>query len=357
MKPRDPSKILPELPRGSDVLIVRLRSLGDMVMLTPALAALHAWRADLKLRVVSEPAFAAVLEGHPAVSEAILYRGFLSCARDLRARRSRVLFNHHGGPTSALLSLASGAPVRVCWEHCQFGFAYNVRVLGAAAFFGERAVHTVEHRMTQFYWAGLPRGPIPAARVYPQQDAVASVREKLRVRGLAPGQRYAVIHPGASHVSKQWPLERFAQIARWLFEKRQLIPVIRLGPNDDAIAAGIPRHFGKETLVLDARAMDLREAIALIAGAALFVGNDSGPAHLATATGVPPVVIFGATDPATWAPWQVPHRVVRAAGPCDQCKAGRCFAGAGGRCILAVPLEQVRLACSEVLGSKDENRK
>ena len=349
LSPNDPSRILPELPRGSDVLIVRLRSLGDMVMLTPTLAAVHAWRPDLKLRVISQPAFAAILEGNPAVEEIILFKTVLACARDLRTRRAPVLFNQHGGPTSAVLSAASGVPLRVCWNHCQFSWVYNVRVPGATQFYGARDCHTIEHRLTQFYYCGLPRGPIPPPQLFPQPDATASVREKLRAHGIADGERYAVLHPGASHAAKQWPIERFGEIARWLHAERGLRPVIRLGPNDAELAARIPQHFGSETVVLDANAMDLREAIALIAGAAFFLGNDSGPAHLAAAARRSLVVIFGATDPATWGPWQTPHRVVQATEPCERCRAGRCFAGDGGRCILSIPAEQVREACSQML--------
>lgn len=349
MKPNDPSKILPELAHGERVAIVRLRSLGDMVMLTPALAAMQQWRPDLELHVVAQHAFAAVLEGNPAVAEILPFHPVLSCAQELRRRKFPVLFNHHGGPTSAFLSMVSGVPVRVCWEHSQFGFAYNVRVPGPENFFGARAVHTVEHRMTPFYWTGLPRGPIPPAQVFPRPDAVASVREKLRVRGIGGQQRYAVLHPGASHQSKQWPLEKFGQSARWLVEQRGLIPLVRLGPNDTGLAGRMGQVFPKETVVLDAQSMDLREAIALIAGASFFLGNDSGPAHLATAAARPLVVIFGSTDPATWGPWQVAHRMVQASGPCEKCASGRCFASANGRCILSVSFEQVRDACAAML--------
>ena len=112
-----------------------------MVMLTPALAAVHAWRSDLKLHVVSQPAFAAVLEGNPAIASVVPFRTVLACAQELRRHKFPVLFNQHGGPTSAVLAAGAKVPVRVCWHHCQFGFVYNVRVPGTSQFFGARAVH------------------------------------------------------------------------------------------------------------------------------------------------------------------------------------------------------------------------
>lgn len=349
MKPANPAEILPSLSNGSRVLILRLRSLGDVVMLTPALAALHAARPDLRLTVAVEPAFAPLLEGNPAVSEILLVGGFLRTVGEIRRRNFPLVFNQHGGPRSAYMTALSGAPVRVCWEHCRFGFVYNVRVPAAEHFFGSRKVHTVEHRLTQFYWAGLERGPIPPARVYPQADAAASVAEKLRQSGLRPRQPYAVMHPGAAYFTKRWAAEKFAALARWLREERGIVPVIRLGPGERAAAASMRQQFAPSSIVFEPDALDLREVIALMAGARVFIGNDSGPAHLAAATGRPAVVIFGSTDSATWRPWQTAHRVVQNDFPCNPCRGDRCYAFDEPRCILSVTLEQVQGACAALL--------
>ncbi len=357
MKLSNPADILPSLPQGARVAILRLRSLGDMVMLTPALAALHAWRPDLRLTVVAEPAFAPVLEGNPAVADLLLHRGFFKTARALRRQPFPVLFNQHAGPTSALLTAVSGAPVRVCWSGRQFSFLYNVLAPEPSVFFGARPVHTVEHRITQFYAAGLPQGEIPCARVYPQPEAALSVAAKLAARGILKEQSYVLIHPGASDPRKCWSTESFGAIAQWLAREHNLRPVVRLGPGDAALATGVHQAFGRGAVIFDAAALDLRETIALIAGAQLFLGNDSGPAHIATGAGRRVVVIFGATDAHTWRPWRVEHRVVEATSPCPRCAAGRCYASAGTRCILSVSIEQVQQACRDLLVQDHARRK
>jgi ADP-heptose:LPS heptosyltransferase len=318
-------------------------------MLTPAVAALHAARPDLRITVAVEPAFAAVLEGNPAVSEILLVRGFGKTVGEIRRRKFPMVYNQHGGPTSAYLTALSGSPVRVCWDHCQFSFVYNVLAPPAEHFFGPRKVHTVEHRMTQFYCTGLPRGPIPPARVFPQAGAMDSVARKLAECGLQAGEPYAVMHPGAAYFTKRWAADKFAEIARWLREKRGIVPVIRLGPGERDAAAALKRQFAPHSIVFDADALDLREVIALISRARLFVGNDSGPAHLATAAGRLTVVIFGSTDSATWRPWQTEHRVVQNDFPCNPCRGDRCYAFEEPRCILSVAVEQVREACAALL--------
>jgi ADP-heptose:LPS heptosyltransferase len=360
----DPSSVLFALPPGAEILIIRIRSLGDVIMLTPALAALHAWRPDLRISVLVAPAFASVLEGHPAVAEVIPMRGFLSTARALRRRRFAVTYNQHGGPTSAFLTFAAGSPVRVCWARLRFQFFYNVRVPDPAAFFGRAAIHTVEDRIAHFYFTGLPRVPIPPARVFPQPDAVAAVRKALSEHGISPGQPYAVLRPGAASPDKQWPIERFVELARWLHQSRGLPSVIDLGPGEDklgfvlmaqavppciAVASTAPADAGIEIPTL--KHLGVRELIALIAGARLFVGNDTGPTHIAAAVGCPTVAVFAATDPLIWGPWRVAHRVVEAEALCDTCPPGRCYASGRRRCILSVSTSRVQRACSELLDS------
>ncbi len=348
MNPREPAALLPKLPPGAEILIIRLRSLGDVVLLTPAIAALHSWRPDLRISVLVEPAWRAVLEGNPAISEILIARGFATTALDLRRRKFPVVFNQHGGPTSAFLTAASGATARVCWKGKQFGFLYNVLAPDAVEFYGTLQVHTVEQRMTQFYWTGLPRGPIPRAEVFPQADALGKIAEILSGKGIASREPYAVIQPGGRYFTKRWTVEHFAELARWLAESRGIRPVVILGPGEREIASAIDERFGGAgAIVLDS--LDLRLLIALIAGARIFVGNDAGPAHLAAAAGTPAAIIFGSSSSVHWRPWKVEHRVVQNDFPCNPCKGDRCYAFDEPRCILSVTFEQVRDACENLL--------
>ncbi|HEV2490273.1 MAG TPA: glycosyltransferase family 9 protein [Candidatus Acidoferrales bacterium] len=345
MNLREPSAILPGLPRGAEVLIVRLRSLGDLVLSTPAIAALHAWRPDLRVSVLVEKPYAAVLEGNPAVAEIFLAKNFLAMVKELRQRRFPVAFNQHAGPKSALLIAAIGAPVRVCWERRQFSFVYNVLASDPVG-----PMHTVEHRMAQFYAAGLPRGPIPSARVYPQPDAHTAIARMLAEKGIATGSAYAVLRPGAKYFTKRWAMEKFVGVARWLRDKNGIEPVFNLGGGEAEIAEEVRRGCGNEFVLLDA--LDLRQLIALIAGCKLFIANDSGPTHLAAAVGRPVVAIFGSSSSVHWRPWATRHRVVQNDFPCNPCRGDRCYAFAEPRCILSVTMEQVREACEALLAGK-----
>jgi heptosyltransferase-3 len=326
--------LLAALPEDARVLIIRVRPLGDMVLLTPALAALHAWRPDLRLSVLAEPSAAPVLEGNPAVTEILFHREFASTIAAIRKRRFSVVFNQHGGPSSALLTAFSGVPARVCWVRRQFSWAYNVHVDSPAAFYGRDEVHTVEQRMTQFYATGLPQGPIPPAAIYPPAPAYASVSRLLAAQGIPAGAGYAVVRPGATHPAKRWLVENFAAIACWLRQQQGIPTIVNLGPGDEELAAPIHRLCGAEVPVVNG--LVLTELMALLAGARLLVGNDCGPTHIAAAARCPIVVMFGASNPVHWRPWGTEYRLLQSEQP----------ATPG---LPSIRVEQVQAACAELL--------
>src|SRR5262249_27992100 len=107
--------------------------------------------------------------------------------------------------------------------------------------------------------------------------------------------------------SKAWPAERFADIADHL-HVGGLEPVFLAGPADD------PSPFAKYSAVRNA---GLDRVKSLISGASLFVGNDSGPAHIAAAFGVPVVALFGPSNPVTWSPWRTESQVLVSKGPIE----------------------------------------
>ena len=347
MKLNDPSRLLADLPLGSKILIVRLRSLGDLVLETPVIAALHHCRPDLQISILAEPRFAAVFEGNPAVSDLILSSGFLETARELRRHRFPVAFNQHGGPRSALLTAASGARTRVGWKGFQFSSLYNVQAPDAKEFYGIPVVHAVEHRISQFYWTGLPRGPIPRARVFPQPDAVASVARALAEKGIAAGVPYAVLQPGARVARMRWAAARFAELARWLRNERGIASVVNLAGGDAEVAADVRHEMRDSAIILEA--LSLRELIALIAGATLFVGNDSGPAHLAAASACPAVVIYGPTNPAQWHPWQSEYRAIHTGATFNPRRGDKSMAESEPRSIDSITFEEVSRACEALL--------
>jgi ADP-heptose:LPS heptosyltransferase len=116
---------------------------------------------------------------------------------------------------------------------------------------------------------------------------------------------YAVIHPFAATAEKTWKLGSFCKLAKFLSEALNLEPIIIGGPTDDMTPFGSFRTFANAPLGQIAQ---------LMRDATIFVGNDSGPAHIAAAFGRPTVVIFGPFDHEIWAPWRTVSQVLKAEG-------------------------------------------
>ena len=354
---RGEAAFLPTLPAGARILIVRLRSLGDAVLTTPALRALKRWRPDLRLSILLYPRFAPVLAGNPNLEEILeldpgVPSGWARVIRtvaELRRRDFTAAFNLHGGTLSALLTRLSGAPHRAGFSYFRFRLAYTLTA-DVRTVFGRNRLHAVENQIALFYAAGLPQREIPPLEVFPQPEARAAVSQRLAQRGLAPGTRYALLHPIATFFTKEWPFERYGELARWLEEEHGLAPVLTCGPGEGAKLDAVARGYGKALLRLED--LPVPELVALIEGAALFVGNDSGPGHIAAALERPLVVLFGSSDSMAWRPWSrsAPQSgVVQNPYPCNPCRGDRCYAFAQPECILSITPEQVRAAVERVL--------
>lgn len=277
------SKVLERLPDGARVAIVRLRSLGDCVLSTPAIHLLKQHRPDLRLAVVSEPPFIPLFEENPDFDDIIVPSGPL-----LRRWKPTLAINLHGGTRSLLLTTASLARYRVGFAHYRYSLAYNVRIPRAQQILGEeRVVHTAEHAASAMFHLGVPVSEIPRARLF--------TSKRWRDEG------YAVIHPYASAADKTWPARRFLEVAEFLRRVLKLEPIFIGGPGDDP-APFQPWHVEIST--------DLKKTKSLLAAASVFFGNDSGPAHMAAAFGIPVAVLYGPSNPTIWAPWRTEAQVL-----------------------------------------------
>src|ERR1017187_921020 len=203
--------VLERLPERARVAVVRLRSLGDCVLTTPALALLKQARPDLEIGVVVEERFVPVYAGNPDVS-LTLAPWPLAVARF----RPHLCLNLHGGPRSAQLTVASRARLRAGFEHFQFRTVYNLRIPKPQPILRiARKAHTAEHIASAVFWLGVPLQEIPSARLFTE---------------ATPGTpQIVVIHPFASAPDKTWPADRFLALA----ERAGLDPVFIGGDADD----------------------------------------------------------------------------------------------------------------------------
>jgi ADP-heptose:LPS heptosyltransferase len=317
---------------GSGLTVVALRTgaLGDILRTLPAVRWLRARAPACRIAWVADEPWVPLLDGHPDLDAVLALprarwrraprtpRGVREVAGSMREIAARLRGLHadlaldfHGNLRSGVLGLVSGAPVRLGFEgHQQKEGNHWLTTHRVPA--GPRRVSRVERNLTLVRALGLPEVPLPDGGIAIPPEASARAALALTEGGCASCS-YAVISPSASRgqAYKKPPLPLLVEAARAL-ERAGSVPWIVHGPGEIADAEALAREAGGAARV--APPTDLLTLAAMLRGARMFVGGDTGPLHLACAVGCPVVGIYGPTDPVVNSPWGVPHVVVAPPG-------------------------------------------
>jgi len=333
------------------VLVVRLRSIGDTVLATPSLVALKRFLPQARVDILLEDWVAPVLSGFPHVDNVItLERKSTSSrarvARQLRANRYDVVYNLHGGTTATLLTRATGAKHRVGYRDYQYAWLHNELSPASSLLWGRDQTHSVEQQLALLGWTGVPVSDRPPTELAVTSEAAAKVTARLETIRLSDGQ-FAVIHPAAAFATKQWAAEKFGRVAEELMG-HGLRSIAITTPSEKSIIDEMNRMTANAVEAFTE--VSLPEITALLSRARLFVGNDSGIAHIAAAVQAPSVVIFGSSNTAHWRPWaRRPAEIVFEELECQPCHGYFCEKFAEPECIKRVPVERVVAALERVL--------
>ena len=294
------------------VLLIRLRSIGDTVLMTPCLAALKKLDPSIEVTVLSEPLSAPVLDDHPLVDRLIVVGPSIRERAGLIARLRRaefdVAFNMHGGTTATLMAATSGARHTVGYRGFCQSWMLNERAPSPDVILGRKTVHSVEQQLALISWTGVPFPERPQLSLGSSPVDLAAMKSRLSAAGVST---FAVIAPAAAFEAKRWPAHRFAAVADYLSRTFALSSVVIAGPGQEQIAREVCEAAQSKPIAVTG--LTLKQLIALMALSRLYVGNDSGPMHIAAATGRPLVVVFGPSNSTVWRPWtDAPYRVVEA---------------------------------------------
>ena len=302
------------------MLVIRFASIGDTV-LTPSLVALRRFLPPARIDIL-EDWVAPVLEGTRLADRVITlpkqsHAARARLARDLHRTKYDVVYNLHGGTTATFLTRATGAAHRVGFAHYQYARLHNHLAPSPQIIWQRQGLHSAEQQMALIGWTGVPVTDRPATQLAVTAKAAKSIGEKLAARKIEAGQPFALIHPAAALETKQWATQHFARIAEAVAE-RGLAPVAIVSSSERPVLESLRKQSAVPlTGFAD---LSLPEVTALSSRARLFVGNDSGIAHIAAATGTPSVVIFGSSNVTHWRPDRRQSEVVREELPCQPCR-------------------------------------
>ncbi len=337
------------------ILVRGTNWIGDAVLTTPALTAIRKGFPKAKIALLVKPAIAELLHHHPAVDEIVLYRdpgpyaglgGKLTLARLLRRGRYDLAILLQNAFEAAAITALAGIPNR-------YGYATDGRSLLLTHRIPLtpkiRRKHQAHYYLELLRPFGIPVEPEPPMlRTTPSEDAEAI--EHLRAFGVDPKKVLIGLNPGSVYgTAKRWLPERFAELADRVAAEHGGVVLIFGGRGEEELGAAIAGMMTAPTLVLSGRTT-VRRLMALIKQCRLFITNDTGPMHIATAFGVPTVAIFGPTDPATTSPFGSRSELVRHPVDCSPCLLREC--PIDHRCMQGISVEMVRAAAMRQIGTR-----
>jgi ADP-heptose:LPS heptosyltransferase len=317
------------------LLVLRTDRIGDLVLSTPLLTDLRAHYRHARITVLAPPQPLSILHAHPAVDRLLPLDG-AGLPEEVRGRFDLVLdLTPDATLQGALLARATGAPWRA-------GF----RAAGREVFFtlpsppAQRERHIVDLNRDLLEALGVPaHTTVPVVHLTPAERKAAEAR----TTALGAAAPRVVVHPGGHYPSQRWAPERFAEVIARLTEQHGAACLVVSGPGEERLAERIA------SLTPDALLpgpLDVRGLMGILALADLYVGNNSGPLHLAAALGVPTLSLMGPSDPRRFTPRGVSDSVLRLALPCSPCQRGRCW---HHTCLAGITPSQVASRASALL--------
>jgi heptosyltransferase-2 len=358
---------IPSIPREEvrRLLIHGTNWIGDVVLISPAVRALRETYPEARISYLARGALADAVRGDTRLDEVIHYDragrhrppfGTLRLARALRARRFDLAVLFPKSFEAALISRLAGIPRRAGWR---------TDGRGPLITHGRRMEEEdrTRHHVWQFFeparFAGASPPAPDAVRVeFPvSDDDRGEARRLLAEEGLDDGRFLLAVHAAASKEPRAWHAERFAEAAERIVGPRGGAAVLLGGPGDGVVCSRIRKACSAPCVELWGRT-SIPGMAAVIERSGLFLGNDSGPMHLAAAVGTPSVAIFGPGAPDRTAPVAGAGRcrvVTRSfsCAPCRQDFFRECEPARSGKpaCLEEIAVDDVVLAAEELLAT------
>jgi ADP-heptose:LPS heptosyltransferase len=315
------------------ILVFRIGNIGDILVTLPALDAIRMRFPDAHIALLTSPGQQGapgaehILPPRKWFDELLVYytpdvrswKGRLRLLRRLREGRFDLFIelpNQQSGPLDELRNLMVARMAR-----CRYAVGFEVSQ--HALFLREQALHfSQERESVRIYHsvaAKLSLNSYREARLPVSESFRNEIAGLLLRHGITEKERYVVMHGGAKRQTNQWPREWYASVADEIIRRWEIRVVLTGSPSELSLVEHIISLMHESATVLCGQ-IDLPRMAALLERSSLYIGNDTGPMHLAAAVGTPTVSIFSARDfPERWHPAGLGHSVLRRDVPCSPC--------------------------------------
>jgi len=311
------------------VLIVMIdRHLGNLVVSLSSIVALQEYFREKNVYFVVDSAYREAVEsidgfnriiyfprreiyGSNVLRRTVLYLNFIN---KIRSISPDTVIDLQGGSASSAVSFLSGAAYRLSNSSARRSYVYNTKI----------DLPVGKHKVHSYMEVAIALGANiddPYYRLHASERRRNSLGPVLKQHGVTSEKPVSCIHAGAGNIHKQWSTEGFAEVADWLSAQGFQVIFVGAGRDQDKIDATMSLISHKAYNL--GGSLSIGELMALFEMSSLFLGNDSGPMHLAAAMGTPIVALFGPVDERRWRPLSPNSVVLRGQEPCDDCRIKR----------------------------------
>jgi heptosyltransferase II len=338
-----------------NILLIRADGIGDALNSTPAISALRKTYPSAKVSIVVKQLGADILSQNPDIDEIITYnpskkhKSIINKVKffsELRSKNFDTAIALQNSSLCNFLAFASGAKIRVGRrsEPKRFGHTLTHWISQADP---KGTKHEIDRNFDLVKLINVENGTRDLILKLSEEEKVFAddflqkgvFNTPLQEKGIYDHQivHLVGIHPGGSSVDKLWLPENFAEIADRLIDKFKAKIMLFYGHNEDHLAKIILSKMKNKPILVSG--VSLRQLCALIQRCSLFICNDSGPMHIASAFKIPTIAIFGSTDYVRWGPQHEKASVVRKEMDCFPCSAHKCRKNY--ECTKSLPISDV----------------
>jgi len=298
------------------ILIIRLSAIGDVVRVLPALHCLRETYPNAQIDWVVEKKSAAILEGHPAIDQLLIFertsefktsfKGFRETCKQIRENRYDIVMDFHGIFKSGIMTLASRAPERYGFSRprSQEGsyLLTNKRVK-----LGEEIVNRMHENLA--LCEPLVKGVKSLDVLIHIPDDALDMAEDFMEENFHGNKKIVALHPPVERPEKQWPLENYAKLSDMLISDGRFEVLLTWGPGQLDMVREVANKTTRKQVIAP-ETDGLKQYMALVQSSDLYFGGDTGPMHIASALDVPVIAVFGGTKPEQHATLRQPYRIL-----------------------------------------------
>ena len=336
------------------ILVIKLRYLGDVLLTTPVFDALRSRFPDAFIAALVNKGTEDMLTDNPAINRIFTLErdtSFLPdlqkqvrLIREIRNIKFDMVLDLTWNDHAAFLAWLSGAKKRFTYKTTDKTgkkSPFHRSLLFTNLIDAEKNLHILKKHLEMPKALGC--APLPARpSLYWSPEDRKTCEEILRNNGVSGDFPYVVLHPASNASHKVWTVEGYAALCDDLLEKRAIRTILICGKDEEelrmnraicALAKSQPLNLGGQ--------LTLKQSAVLLSKAALFIGIDSGPMHMATAVNTPVVAIFGPSRIWRWGPCGDGQIVIQKDWDCVPCGKKGCDGTGRSRCLDELSIEEV----------------